>query len=83
MNYSNQYKNNYKRDAVRNKEVVITGKIHRKTVTGKQGLIMEQLLYTKPVTEWEKKFLRVCLKSNHLSYKQKTTLNNLYVKYIS
>lgn len=51
-----------------------------KSITGKQSLLMENMLYSNKTSEEDKNYLRLCLKLNHLSIEQKHNLNKIYKK---
>jgi len=51
----------------------------KRTVTSKQVSIMKQLYYSSKLNNWEKNFVKNCMKLDSLSDKQKTLLNKLYL----
>ena len=52
----------------------------RKSITGKDSLIMDSLLKTDKLTECEKKFVSSLLKQKHLSEKQRSVWEGIKAK---
>jgi len=82
MNYSRFSKNNYMReyDALTSRLRGSNSRIIPRSITGKQQLTMERMLKSELINEWDRKFLTDCLERKNLSFKQKSKLNEIYIK---
>ena len=82
MNYSRFSKNNYMReyDALTSTLRGSNSRIIPRSVTGKQQLTMERMLKSDLLSDWDRKFLIDCLERKKLSNKQKSKLNEIYLK---